>query len=503
MKTQSEWRLTDLPHFERVENNGECDVAVIGGGVMGLTTAYLLKRAGRRVCVLERDELGAGDTGNTSAHLTYVTDLSLPELVKTFGKEEARLVWQGGEVAIGLIESIVEREGIECDFKRVPGFYHAPLSQSDDERAELQEIAALAADLGFLADYLPTAPSLGRPAVKCADQARIHPLKYLGGLARAIEGDGSRVFTQTEVTEVTTDPLRVKAGQFELRCNYVVIGTHVPLMGKAGVVSSSILQSKLSPYTSYVLTAELPTGTHEEGLFWDTADPYEYLRVDREAERDLVVFGGQDHKTGQVEDTEEQFRKLENALQRRLPGATVLHRWSGQVVETNDGLPYIGEVANQQFSATGFSGNGLTLGTLAALMACDAALWRKNPWQDLLSVNRTKVRGGLWDYLKENADYPYQLLKGWLTGRNARSLSQVGPGEGKVLLLHGHNVACSRDQDAKAVCVSAVCPHLGCLVGWNKAEKTWDCPCHGSRFRADGSVLAGPAESPLEVVDVS
>jgi nitrite reductase/ring-hydroxylating ferredoxin subunit len=172
-------------------------------------------------------------------------------------------------------------------------------------------------------------------------------------------------------------------------------------------------------------------------------------------------------------------------------------------VETNDGLPYIGETAERQFVATGFSGNGMTFGTLAAMMACDAVLGRENPWQDLLSVNRKKVRGGTWDYITENFSYPYYLLRDHLKGSEARSPDEVKRGDGKVLKLDGKQVACSRDSKGKLTTVSAVCTHMGCLVHWNNAEKTWDCPCHGSRFATSGNVLAGPAETPLEKIEAT
>lgn len=498
--TQSEWRTGERASFASLKCDEQFDVVVIGAGITGLTAAYLLKRSGRRVCVLERDRLGAGDTGSTTAHLTYVTDASLPKLVKTFGKDAARLAWQGGEVAIALIESLAEREGIACDFKRITGSYHAPLAQSDDERDALRETAALALELGFSAQFVESAPGVGRPAVVFAGQGCFHPLAYLNGLARAIEGDGSRVFESSAADEVSDDPLTIRVGRHRVACDYLLVATHVPLVGTAGLVASSLLQSKLYPYTSYAVSAELPPNSLPEGLYWDTADPYQYLRVDRLAHADRLIFGGEDHKTGQAADTAECFARLEAALQSRAPGAAVKQHWSGQVIETNDGLPYIGETAPRQFSATGFSGNGMTFGSLAGLMACDAALGRQNPWQDLLSVGRTKIRGGLWEYVKENSNYPYQLLKGWLAGRQANSLDEVAPNEGKVLSLNGQRVACSRSGNGESHCVSAVCPHLGCLVDWNAAEQTWDCPCHGSRFRANGELLAGPAESGLAAI---
>ncbi|HWB60802.1 MAG TPA: FAD-dependent oxidoreductase, partial [Chthoniobacteraceae bacterium] len=212
---------------------------------------------------------------------------------------------------------------------------------------------------------------------------------------------------------------------------------------------------------------------------------------------DYAVFGGGDHKTGQARDPARRYRELEQKLKALIPGAKVDHRWSGQVIETNDGLPFMGETAPKQFVATGFSGNGITFGTVAAMMARDLIGGHKNPWQELFSVNRKVVRGGIWDYIKENKDYPYYFIKDRLAAPDAKSLRVVKRGEGKIVWTKGKKLAVFRNAAGKLSIKSAVCPHLGCIVHWNGVEKTWDCPCHGSRFKAMGEVIAGPAESDL------
>jgi nitrite reductase/ring-hydroxylating ferredoxin subunit len=211
-----------------------------------------------------------------------------------------------------------------------------------------------------------------------------------------------------------------------------------------------------------------------------------------------VIFGGRDHKTGQVDDTAERFRSLEATLLKVLPNAVVDRRWSGQVIETNDGLPLIGEIDERQHIATGFAGNGMTFGTIAALMIRDAIEQRDNPWKELFSVDRRKFRGGAWDYVKENLDYPYYMVKDRMLLAKSTSLDDLAPGAGLITRIGREKIACSRDRLGRLHAVSAVCTHLGCLVHWNQAEQTWDCPCHGSRFDPDGRVLAGPAESALQ-----
>jgi glycine/D-amino acid oxidase-like deaminating enzyme/nitrite reductase/ring-hydroxylating ferredoxin subunit len=502
VQSKSAWQSTGMPKFEKLSRDMKCDVLVIGGGMTGLTTAYLLTRAGKKVCLLERDTLASGDTGCTTAHLTYVTDERLSALAKHFGKHTAALVWQAGAAAIQTIEHISRREEIDCEFRRVPGFLHASLESDSDERRQLGQDAKLAREFGFEATLIESAPIVSRTAVRFANVAKFHPIKYLGGVAHAATAGGCKIFEHSEAMEFSDKPRGVKVNGKQVTCDWIVLATHVPLMGKTGLLNATIFQTKLYPYSSYVVGAKIPKGKFSEASFWDTTDPYYYLRIDRGASSDYAIFGGQDHKTGQVEDTEKRYQKLERMLLKLIPTAKVDRRWSGQVIETNDGLPYIGETADRQFAATGFSGTGMTFGTLGGMMACDAILRKENPWKDILSVNRKKIRGGTWDYVTENVDYPYYLLRDRLKGSEARSPRDVKRGEGKVVLADGQRVACSRDEDGKLTTVSAICTHMGCVVHWNSAETSWDCPCHGSRFKPTGEVIGGPAEKPLEQVKI-
>jgi len=489
----------NLPRFTQLDRDLKVDVAVVGAGITGVTAAYLLKQAGHSVALVERELCGRRDTGHTTAHLTYVTDLRLNELVSNFGRDHAQAAWDAGQAAIDRIEANVRDEKLDCEFTRVPGFLHAPRGEATaDERKKLERDAELAWELGFDARFLDTVPFVNVPGVRFANQAKFHPLKYLAGLLNVLPGSNCHVFENTDVSEVQDDPLTVKANGHSISCNYVIIATHVPLMGKTGLLSAALFQTKLAPYSTYVIGAKAPSGTVPEALFWDTSDPYNYLRVESHSRHEYLIFGGEDHKTGQEEDTEERFRKLEERLLSLVPQAEVHDRWSGQVVETNDGLPFIGETAKRQFAATGYAGNGMTFGTVAAMMGCDAALGRKNPWSDLFDVHRKKVLGGAWDYIKENVDYPYYMLKDRLTSSEGNSLRGLKPGEGKILTLKNRRVAAYRDPNGNVTTLSPTCTHMGCIVHWNEAESTWDCPCHGSRFKPTGQVIGGPAETPLE-----
>jgi len=273
------------------------------------------------------------------------------------------------------------------------------------------------------------------------------------------------------------------------------------LMGKKGLLTATLFQSKLALYTSYVLGARLAKDALPEALWWDTTDPYYYLRTDPHQDHLYAIFGGEDVKTGQEEDATEVFKRLEKKFLEFVPTAKIEHRWVGQVVETDDGLPFIGENAEREFIATGFCGNGFTLGTLSAMMARDRYLDRKNPWFDLFRCDRKQFHGGVWRYVKENLDYPYYLLRDRFARADAKSLEELKDGEGKIVKLAGKKVAAHRDDKGNVTLCSPVCTHLGCIVHWNEADRTWDCPCHGSRFAPTGEVMGGPAEEPLEKIN--
>jgi glycine/D-amino acid oxidase-like deaminating enzyme/nitrite reductase/ring-hydroxylating ferredoxin subunit len=492
-----------IPAYPSLDRDLDVDVVVIGAGITGVTAAHLIKCSGMSVALLERGRIAHQDTGHTSAHLTYVTDIRLSDLVKYFGRDAARAVWDAGRVAMDQIEANIEAEQIECHHQWVPGYLHEPLTNDADggTDAGLREEAALAKELGFDARFVNSVPFFNRPGISFDRQAVFHPVKYLAGLVAAVPGDGSHVFEETTAEEVTDDPLTVKSGSHSIRCDYIVIATHDPIMGKTNMLSASLLQTKLALYSSYVIGGKTPRGVVPCANFWDTGDPYHYLRIDRRSDHDYVIFGGEDHKTGQVSDTGACFAALEKTLKGFLPEVEVTHRWSGQVIETNDGLPFIGETSARQFAATGFSGNGMTFGTLAAMMARDAALGRANPWRDLFDVHRTKVRGGAWDYIKENKDYVYYLVRDRFAAPEGKSLRSLRRGQGRLLELNGQQIAAFRDERGVVTRRSAVCTHMGCFVHWNDAERTWDCPCHGSRFAPSGEVLAGPAESPLAEIE--
>ena len=502
--TTSFWQDTSsTPSFPSLGRDLRVDVAVIGGGITGITAAYLLAKGGQRVALLERWRLLKGDTAHTSAHLTCVTDTRLTRLVHDFGRDHGGAVWDAGLAALAAIDGHVRAESIDCDFAWVPGYLHLPPDHSDADIEAIRADVALAGELGFDTAFHDRTPIHGTPGLQIASQARVHPLKYLTGLVHAAQQHRCEIFEMSDVEAVEDDPLTVVANGRRVACDRLVIATHNPIAGLAGFVKATAFQTKLALYTSYVVGGHVPPGLVTDGLFWDTADPYHYLRLAPGHGADLVIYGGEDHKTGQEPDTPDRFERLESKLRALIPDIALSHRWSGQVIETHDGLPYIGETAALQFVATGYGGNGLTFGTLGAIMAADWACGRANPWSGLFDAGRTNIRHGIWNYISENKDYPYYMVRDRFAGAQGQTLRALARGEGRILDLDGQRVAAYRGSDGEVSLRSPVCTHMGCLVGWNAADRSWDCPCHGSRFAPDGQVMSGPAESPLSPVTLT
>jgi glycine/D-amino acid oxidase-like deaminating enzyme/nitrite reductase/ring-hydroxylating ferredoxin subunit len=472
------------------------DVAIVGGGITGVTAALLLKRAGLRVAVLESRRIGSGETNKSTAHLTEVLDLRFRKLVSRFGVEGARLAVRGQEAAITRIRSFVDELGIDCDLQARPGYLFAV---TDAEVRELDEEHQAASRIGLphTVEAAAPLPFAVKRALRFEAQAQFHPRAYLEALAAAIPGDGSHVFEMTHVQDVTDgEPCRVETDRGVVTAREVIVASGVP------VINRFLIHLKLAAYRSYAVAVANPAAA-PNGLFWDLADPYHYVRTQVVGGVPYLIVGGEDHKVGERDDTTAAFDRLEayvHAHFGRAPAATD-YRWSGQIIQSADGLPYVGRnsLSKHVFVATGFAGNGITGGTLAALVLTDQIRHAANPWTELLDATRIKPLASAAAVVSENLTFPKHLI-GDRAGRSARhdGLSAIAPGQGAVVAIGKEKLAVYRDGQGTLTALSPVCTHLGCHVRWNTAETTWDCPCHGSRFAPTGAVLNGPALQALQ-----
>jgi glycine/D-amino acid oxidase-like deaminating enzyme/nitrite reductase/ring-hydroxylating ferredoxin subunit len=499
-KTQSLWMATATrPAFAPLSQDAVADVCVVGAGIAGLTTAYLLAREGRSVIVLDDGPIAGGQSQRTTAHLSNAIDDRFFEIERIHGEQASRLAAESHSAAIDRIESIVREEGIDCDFTRLEGYLF--LGEGDPPDTLDRELdAAHRAGLSEV-HFANRAPIFSFDTGRCLvfpRQGQFHPMKYFSGLASAISRLGGKIHSGTHVSKIEGGrPTTVTADTgATVTARTVVVATNPPISDRVAI------HTKQAPYLTYVISAPIPAGSVPKSLYWDTLWFYHYIRIQPNFDgTDMLIVGGEDHKSGEVDDQAQRWDRLEAWARQRFPmmGA-VAHRWSGMVMETTDGLAFIGPDPGDAnvYVATGDSGMGMTHGTIAGMLLCDLIQGRENPWSKLYDPSRKPVWGMAWkEYLVENADVARQYVKDWLGGGDVSSEDEIFRESGAVIREGLTKVAVYRDKDGHLHRRSAVCPHLGCIVHWNGAEQTWDCPCHGSRFDPLGRVISGPALSPL------
>jgi len=474
--------------------NSSCDVCVVGAGIAGLSTAYRLTRAGRRVLVLDDGKIGGGMTSCTTAHLSSVIDDRFTEMERLHGQEGSRLAHVSHATAVDFIEETVRRESIDCGFTRLPGYLFLAPGQKEKTLDREEEAARRA---GCQVTRLPRAPWTSYdtgPCLRFENQAQFEPMRYLRGLARAVTDGGGHVVGNVHVKTIEGEAKRVlTAANQAVRADSVVVATNSPINDRL------VIHTKQAPYMTYVVGLSVPRGAVPPGLYWDMQDPYHYVRW---ANEDTLIVGGEDHKTGQAHDHEERFARLEAWTRERIPQAgPVTNRWSGQVMETVDGLAFIGrnpDDAANVYIATGDSGMGITHGTIAGLLLSDLIMGRDNPWAALYNPARKRL-GSLGEFLSENLNVARQYGS-WLTPGEVETAADIAPGSGAIVRDGLVKLAVYKDEEGELHACSAVCPHLSAIVTWNAAEKTWDCPAHGSRFDCKGKVINGPANTALRPV---
>lgn len=495
----SVWMATATPtEFAPTSASTQADVVVVGAGMSGLTTAYLLGREGQSVVVLDSGPIWSGETERTTAHLANAMDDRFVELERIHGPDGARLAAESHGAAIDRIERIVHEERIDCGFERVDGFLFAP-SQGWSELLDAELAAAHRAGLtgAELVERAPLPAFNTGPAIRFPDQAQFHPTRYLNALANAILRDGGRIHDHTHVTAIQGgDQAHVRtSGGHTVHARSVVIATNSPVNDRIA------LHTKQAAYRTYVIGAVVSAGSIPQALYWDTADPYHYVRLTAgPGGEDLLIVGGEDHRTGQADDGGERHARLERWARERFPIQEVTFRWSGQVLEPVDGLGFIGRNPMDEenvYVVTGDSGQGMTHGTLAGMILTDLIVGRENHWASLYDPSRASGLREPREFGQDNANIALQYAK-WLTAGEVEDESRIQPGTGAVIRRGLLKVAVYRDEQGRLHECSAICPHLGGIVSWNGAEKTWDCPVHGSRFDCYGKVINGPAARDLD-----
>jgi len=483
------------PSHPALKADISADVCIIGAGIAGLSTAYLLGQAGKSVVVLEDGEIGSGDTGRTTAHLSTALDDRYHELERLHGGELTRIAAESHSVAIDTIEAIVRAENISCDFERLDGYLFVP---PEGDLLELEEELQAAQRSGIIVEWAVRAPiesfNTG-PCLRFPRQGQFHPLKYLYGLVSSIERNGGKIFCSTHAADVQGgDPALVRTSDGpSVRASAVVVATNAPISETYGLYTAN------SAYRTYAIAAGVPRGSITRALYWDTPDPYHYVRVQGDGSHDWLIVGGEDHKTGQADDFDERFERLESWTRERFPKLEAVDfTWSGQVMEPVDGLAFIGKhpVGKRNvYVATGDSGHGMTYGTIAGLLLRDLITGNTNRWARLYDPSRITIRA-FAELTQENLNVAEQLAD-WVKDPDVASIDQIAPGQGATLQSGLMKLAVYRDESGAYHRRSAVCPHLGCIVSWNSSEKSWDCPCHGSRFDPYGNVINGPAKDNL------
>ncbi|MBA2367558.1 MAG: FAD-dependent oxidoreductase [Candidatus Protochlamydia sp.] len=490
--TRSLWMEVPLPAFPPLENNMIADVCIVGAGIVGLTCAYTLAKQGKSVVVLDQGAIAGGQTARTTAHLSWVLDDRYCDLEKLFGEEGAKLAAESHAAAINYIEKIVREEGIECDFERVDGYLFVP---PEDSKDILDKEYSAVSKIGMEVHKVERAPFTSfdtGPCLHFPGQAQFHILKYLQGLIKAILKHGGKIFGQTHVNHVEDgDICLIKTESGEITAKSVIIATCTPVNCRFSI------HTKQAAYRTYVIGASVPKGSVQKGLYWDTPDPYHYIRLQShltDPHSDWLIIGGEDHKTGQDPAIEAKYDYLEEWATLRFPMIDKIeYRWSGQVFEPIDSLAFIGQSPGNKniYLATGDSGNGMTHGTIAGILLPDLILGKNNPWKGLYEPSR-KTLSAASEFLHENLNSVMQL-KDWFTPGEAKKVEALAPGEGMVLREGLKKIAVYKDDKNEVHINSALCPHLGGCLRWNHGEKSWDCPLHGSRFDGSGKILNGPS----------
>lgn len=493
------WREIEFPSYPKLSEDLSVDVAIVGAGITGITAAYLLSKEGLKVALIEAGSVLNGTTGHTTAKLTAQHGLIYDELINHFGKEKARLYYESQMDAIKFVESTIQENGIECDFSKEDAFMYAVTDEYAEKLQTEWEAYKNLGIQGSLNDSIPFNIQT-KAALVMKNQAQYHPLKYLKALLEEAVSAGCFVYENTTAEDIEDDHSQPKVvtkdGQ-RVTCNQVIISSHFPFYDKPGLYFARMYADR-----SYAIGVKTDK-EYPGGMYISADSPTRSIRYTPYNGEKLLIIGGENHKTGQGVDTLKHYEALEAFAEEVFGIKGYEYRWSAQDLVTLDKLPYIGEITSGRehiLVATGYKKWGMTTGILAGHLLTDYVIGRNNPYKELYSPSRFQADPDLTNAITANADVAKHLLKGKLeiVGKIVEDLQD---GEGAVVMYRGKRAGAYKDRNGKLYVVDTTCTHLGCECEWNHAEKSWDCPCHGSRFSYAGDVIEGPARKPLDILE--
>lgn len=484
----------DIPTFPKLERDRQTDVVVVGAGLTGITTAYLLAKAGMKVIVLEAGRVLHGTTGHTTAKITAQHDVIYDELINHFGEYSARLYYEANRDALQFIRSTADEEKVDCRLATEDAYLYAETEQS---AAKLDKEYRAYGQLGIpsqLTDSI-TLPFQIKSALAMKDQARFDPIPYLMALIKRITALGGELFEHTTAMRVDegAEPVVVTENDRRITCKYVVSASHYPFLDWKGFYFA-----RMHAERSYVLAVRVP-GPYPGGMYLSVDQPTHSIRLAEEGDQPLLLIGGEGHKAGQSPCTIRHYEALQTFAESKFSATEIAYRWSAQDLVTLDKLPYIGPITagtDNVLIATGYRKWGMTNATAAAQILADRVLGQVNRYKELFDPSRFHADPDIKSFVKDNADVAKELISGKLE-LTYRSPDELKAGEGGVVRVNGKRAGAYRDPDGDLHLVDTTCTHLGCETHWNDGDQTWDCPCHGSRYSYKGEVVEGPAKEPL------
>lgn len=495
------WQDTTTIQQNKSEAKAEqlFDVVIAGGGITGITTGLLLQKAGKSVLIAEAKSIGFGTTSGTTAHLNTFLDTPYHIIQNKFGDTNAQLTAKAVQRALDLIKQNVKDYQIDCGYNELSAYL---FSQDYKQSKELEDIFKGCHECHVKALWTKeiSVPVSFEKAIEFPGQATFHPVRYIKALLESFEKAGGLLMEDCRILHVEEgEPNIIRSSRGDFKAEYFIYATHIP----PGV---NLLHFRCAPYRSYALAVKLENKKdYPNALVYDMYDPYHYYRT-QEIDGELYfIAGGEDHKTGHEENTNACFRRLEAHVKKHFPVKSVTHRWSSQYFEPADGLPYIGHLPGhpgKMYVATGYGGNGMIYSGVAAITLTEMIVTGNSEFEQLFDPNRIKVVAGFSNFVKEAADVVGILIGKILPADKLEELTDLAPDEARVVKYEGHRLAIYKDATGKIYTLNSACTHIKCEVAWNAAEKTWDCPCHGSRFSYTGEMLTGPARKDLELIAV-